>query len=136
MSNTFYPKGAEKILSASINFPADTLKVALVSDGYTYSAAHEFLADIGAVTVGTAQTLASKAVTGGAFDAADPDYGLIAPGSTVKAAVVYKDTGNAATSPVIAYLDQITGFPFGTNGGGVTIPWSNGAGKIFSLMPA
>lgn len=135
MPNTFYPKGAEKILRAAINFDTDTIKVAIVSDAYTYSAAHEFLADAGTL-VGTAQTLGTKATTGGVFDAADPSFGAIAPGSTAKAAILFKDTGNPSTSPLLAYIDQLTGFPFATNGGGVSIPWSNGAGKIFSLIPA
>ncbi len=135
MANTFYPKGAQKVISAQINFSADTIKAVLVPAGYTYSAAHEFLSDLGSV-VGTAQTLVSKTVDGGVFDAADADFGAIAPGSTAKAAILYKDTGNASTSPLVAYIDQLTGFPFATNGGGVSIPWSNGVGKIFSLIPA
>lgn len=135
MSNTFYPRGAEKMLTAAINYSSDTIKVGIVSDAYTYSTAHEFLSDAGTL-VGTAQTLGSKSVTGGVFDSADPAFGAIAPGSTAKALIMWKDTGNPATSPLLAYLDQLTGFPFATNGGAVTVPWSNGPGKIFSLMPA
>ena len=135
MSNTFYPKGAEKILGGSINWSADTIKAAIVSDGYTYSTAHEFLTSAGTL-VGTPQTLASKTVTGGVFDAADPDFGAIVAGSTAKAVVLFKDTGNTATSPLLAYIDELTGFPFATNGGNVSIPWSNGAAKIFSLISA
>jgi hypothetical protein len=134
MSNTLYPKGAQKILSASINFASDTIKVAWVPSGYTYSTAHEFLSDLGS-TVGTAQTLANKSVTGGVFDADDVDFGAIASGSTLKAAVLYKDTGVAGTSPLIAYLDEITGLPMATNGASIEIPWNNGAGKIISLVP-
>ena len=135
MANTFYPKGAEKMLTAAINYSSDTIKVGIVSDAYTYSTAHEFLSDAGTL-VGTAQTLGSKSITGGVFDAADPAFGAIAPGSTAKALIMWKDTGNPATSPLLVYLDQLTGFPFATNGGAVTVPWSNGTGKIFSLMPA
>jgi hypothetical protein len=39
----------------------------------------------------------------------------------------------AATSPVLIYIDTITGFPLATNGGDITIQWDNGAYKIFSL---
>ncbi len=133
MANKLYPKGAEKILRGSINFDNDTIKVALVPAAYTFSAGHEFLADLGAV-VGTAQALASKTTSGGVFDAADVDFGALPPGDTIKAAVFYKDTGSAATSPLIEYADEIAGFPMATNGGGVTLPWSNGAYKIFSLV--
>ena len=133
MANKLFPKGAEKMLRASINFDTDTLKVALVSSAYTYSAAHEFLSDLG-TTVGTAQTLGGKSTTGGVFDANDADFGALAPGNTIKAAAIYKDTGSPNTSPLIAYLDEITGFPLATNGGTVTIPWSNGALKIMSMV--
>ena len=58
--------------------------------------------------VGTAQTLGTKTLTyDGAsntvrFKAADPSWS--APG-TFRYAVIYKDTGSAATSPLIGYID-------------------------------
>lgn len=133
MANTLFPKGKQKILSASINFPADTLKAVLVTDGYTYSTAHEFLSDLGANTVGTAQTLTSKTVTDGVFDAADVTFAALAPGATLKAVVLYKDTGVAGTSALIDYIDTVTGLPMATNGGDVQIQWENSGYRIFSL---
>lgn len=134
MAKTFYPKGAEKMLRSSINFDSDTIKVAILSSSYTYSTAHEFFSDVSAYVVGTPQTLTSKSTTGGVFDAADPDFGAIAAGSTMGMLVLYKDTGTAGTSPLLEYNSDVTGFPAATHGGGVTIPWNNGAGRIFSLM--
>ena len=133
MANTFYPKGAQKILGAAINFSADTIKVAAVSSGYTYSTAHEFLSDLGTI-VGTTQTLTSKSITDGVFDAADIALGALAAGSTIKALAVFKDTGSASKSPLIAYFDDVMGLPFTTNGGEVSFPWSNGPYKIISLL--
>lgn len=46
--NTSYPKGMEKLLSGSINVPANTLKAALLPAAYTYSTAHEFVSQLGA----------------------------------------------------------------------------------------
>lgn len=134
MAATFYPKGAEKILGKLIDFSADTIKMAVVTDAYTYSTAHEFFTDL--TVVGTPATLASKSITGGVFDAADTSTGVLAAGSTTKAVVLFKDTGSGATSPLLAYLDGITGFPFATTGSSGTIVWPNGSAKIFSLMPA
>ena len=135
MASTFYPKGAEKILGSLIDFSGDTIKMAVVSDAYTYSAAHEFLTDLGTV-LGTPATLASKTITGGAFDAADTSTGVLAAGSVAKAAALFKDTGNAATSPLLAYIDGLTGFPFTTTGSSGTVIWPSGTARIFSLMPA
>ena len=134
MANTTYPKGAQKILGASINLVTDTIKACLVSSSYTYSTAHEFVADLG-TRIGTDQTLTGKSIAGGAFDADDLDFGALAPGNTVKAVVIYKDTGNTSTSPVLAYLDSgpSVGLPFATNGGALTVPWNNDAKKIFRL---
>ncbi|MDD0837911.1 hypothetical protein PSQ40_04935 [Curvibacter sp. HBC61] len=134
MANALYVKGKEKILSGAINFVSDTLKVALVKNTYPQNlSTDEFLSTISSYVVGTAQTLASKSVTGGAFNAAAPVFPTVAAGDTCEAVVIYKDTGNAATSPLLAYIDVITGFPVATNGSDITVQWDGGAYKIFSL---
>ena len=133
MANTFYPKGAQKVLGGQINFSANNISVVLVPSGYTYSVAHEFLSEIGGL-VGAPVALANKDITGGVFDADDLDFGALAPGNTVKGLAIYKDTGAPATSPLLCYLDVVIGFPFATNGGGVIVPWSDGAAKILSLV--
>lgn len=134
MSNALYAKGKEKILSASINFSSDSIKAALVKNTYSVNlSTHEYLTDISTYVLNTAQTLSSKAVTNGIFDAADVTYTAVTAGDTALAVVLYKDTGTAGTSPLIAYIDTITGFPLATNGGDITIQWDNGAYKIFSL---
>ena len=134
MANKLFPKGATKILSGSINFTSDTIKVALVSSSYTYSAAHEFLSDLGATTLGTDQALASKTVTDGVFDAADSVHTAVTGGSTASAWVIYKDTGVAASSPLLMHIDTGTGFPMATNGGDITTQWSSSSSKILSLV--
>lgn len=129
MSNTSYPKGMEKLLSGSINASTDTLKAALLPSGYAFSVSHEFVSQLGSI-IGTAQTLANKTVTGGVLDADDLDFGALAPGSTIGSVVIFKDTGNTSTSPVLFFFDTVTGLPMATNGGAVTIPWDNGVKKI------
>ena len=134
MANALYVKGKEKILSASINFTSDTIKVALVKNTYPQNlSTDEFYTSISTYVVGTPQTLGSKTVTGGVFDAADVTFAAVAAGDTLEGVVIYKDTGVAGTSPLLAYIDTITGFPLATNGGDITIQWDNGAYKIFSL---
>jgi hypothetical protein len=134
MANALYAKGKEKILAGSINFPSDTIKVALIENTYAQDlAADEFYSVLSAHVVGTPQTLASKTTTAGVFDAADATFTAVAGGDTCEAVVIYKDTGVAGTSALLAYIDVITGFPLATNGGDITIQWDNGSFKIFSL---
>lgn len=125
-----YPLGKKKLLDADIDLLADDIKAAFVLDTYTYSGADEFLDDVDVATNGATSNLSSKSTTGGVFDAADasatPDTS-----QDVNAVVLYKDTGSAATSPLIAY---ITGFsPFTTTGAAVPLAWSNGDAKIFRI---
>lgn len=136
MANALYPKFKEALLSQSpsIDLDADTIKVALVDTGTTaYSSAHDFYNDISSAVVGTPQTLANKTVTNGVFDADDVTFTAVS-GNSVEALVVYKDTGNAATSPLIAYLDTgYAGLPVTPNGGNITVTWDSGSNKIFAL---
>jgi hypothetical protein len=136
MANALYAKGKEKLLSSSnsISLDTDTIRVALVKSTYTpILTTDEFYSQLSAYVVGTPQTLASKAITSGIFDAADPTWPTVASGDTLKGVVIYKDTGSAATSPLLAFIDTIVGFPLATNGGDITVQWDNGVYKIFSL---
>jgi hypothetical protein len=134
MANALYTKGKEKMLSAQINFPSDTLKVALVLNTYPQNlTTNEFYTSISTYVIGTPQTLTSPTVTAGVFDAADVTFTAVTAGSTCEGVVIYKDTGVAGTSPLIAYIDTITGFPLATNGGDITVQWDAGTYKIFSL---
>lgn len=135
MANAIYPKYKETILGAATNtnLLSGTVKVALVDTGvYTYSASHQFLTSLTGVT-GTAQTIgATKSVTNGVFDGGDVTFSAVPGTTSVEALVIYVDTGSAATSPLVAYIDDgVTGLPVTTNGGDITVTWN--ASGIFAL---
>ena len=132
MTNVLYPKGKEKFLSGSINLPSDTIKIGLIDTGvYTYNSANEFWSSASSALIGTAATLASKTVTSGTFDAADVTFTAVS-GSSVEALIIYKDTGSAATSPLIAFIDvAASGLPVTPNGGDITVTFN--ASGIFSI---
>lgn len=133
MANGLYDFGRESFLSGDISWDADTIKCVLVDTGtYTVNlATHQYLSSLSG-TVGTAATLGTKTVTAGVADAADVTYTAVT-GATCEAVVIYKDTGVAATSILIAYIDTATNLPVTPNGGNIGISWDNGASKIFKL---
>ena len=134
MANALYRKGAEKMLSGQINFMGDTIVARLARDTYAQNlTTDEFLSSVPAVTGATDQTLASKSVTDGVFNAANVTFAAVPTGQTAEGVVLAKWTGSDATSPVLAYIDVITGFPLAANGGDIVIQWDAGAFKIFSL---
>lgn len=134
MANALYPLWKEQLLqfTANNNLSAGTVKVALIDTGvYTYSSAHQFYSSASAAAVGTPQTIGSKTFTNGVFDGADVTFTAVT-GNSVEALIIYIDTGTAATSPLVAYIDtSVTGLPVTPNGGNISITW-NGSG-IFAL---
>lgn len=134
MANALYPKWKEQLLqfTANNNLSAGTVKVALVDTGvYTYSSTDQFYSSVSSAVVGTPQTIGSKTFTNGVFDGADVTYTSVT-GNSVEALVIYVDTGSAATSPLVAYIDtSVTGLPVTPNGGDITITWN--ASGIFAL---
>jgi len=135
MANALYDKGREGILDGSIAFIADNIKAVLV-DTAAYAvnlATHANLSDIAAgARISTSANLASKTATGGVADAADPTFTSVT-GATVEAVILYKDTGTASTSRLLAYIDTGTGLPVTPNGGDITVQFASTANKIFKL---
>ena len=134
MANALYPKWKQALLEFTTNNDLDgqTVKVALIDTGtYTYNSANQFWSSASSASVGTPQTLGSKTFTNGTFDAADVTFTAVT-GSSVEALILYIDTGSAATSPLVAYIDtSVTGLPVTPNGGDITITWN--ASGIFTL---
>lgn len=134
MANALYGLGKERLGTAGINLLTDTIKARLVKNTYAQNlSTDEFISSVTKITGTTDQTLTGKSFTLGVFDAADITFTAVPAGETSEGVVLYKDTGVEGTSPVIAYIDTITGFPLATSGGNITVQWDNGAYKIFSL---
>lgn len=137
MASAVYPLAKQSFISQSpsIDLDTDTIKVALVNitTDYTYSAAHQYLSSVTTYAGTTDQTLGTITVTNGVFNAAGATFTSVAISGTktVGALVIYKSTGVAGTSPLIAYIDGFTAVT--PNGGNITITWDTGSSKIFAL---
>ena len=148
MSNALYPKFKEALLNqaagtAAINLSSDTnIKVALVNitgstNAYTYSSSHQYFSSVStnsaAVVSTNYATLLNRVVTNGVFDADDQTFATVSGTNVIGALVIFKDTGTASNSPLIAFLDAGAGLPITPNGGSVTVSWDSGANRIFAL---
>lgn len=135
MANTLYDKARERFLRGQINWDTDTMKVCLVDKNvYTPNfTTHEYLSDVsGSAIIAAGVTLTGKSSTGGAADANDVTFTAVS-GAESEALIIYKDTGDTATSPLLALIDSATGLPITPNGGDIIVVWDNGANKIFKL---
>lgn len=137
MANRLYPLYKQALLGAGVNLAAGSVKAQLIDAGaYTYSDAHQFLSSVPAgAKIGAAVSLTSKTVAAGVFDAADATFTSVPAGSgsasAVEALAIYRDTGDASTSELIAYIDTASGLPFAPDGGNLTVTWDEAG--IFSL---
>lgn len=133
MANVLYDKGREGFLDGSIDWDTDDIRVVLVASAYTFSAAHDFMDDIGANDNGRSAALAGKTVTSGVADANDTTITATAA-VACEALVIFQHTGVDATARLIAYIDTATGLPFTPSASQVVnITWDSGANKIFKL---
>ena len=133
MANALYPKWKEQLLqfTANNNLSSGTVKVALVTAGYTYSSTDQFYSSVSASVVGTPQTIGSKTFTNGVFSGSNVTFTAVS-GSQVTKLVIYIDTGTSSTSPLVGYLDTgVTNLPVTPNGGDISITWN--ASGIFAL---
>jgi hypothetical protein len=133
MANAIYPKYKQSLLAgdANISLTTGSVRVALVDTNvYSYNAAHDFLNDVTGITA-TSAALGTKTVTDGTFAAGSATFTSVT-GNQSEALVIYIDTGVAATSRLVAFLDtSITGLPVTPNGGDITVSWN--ASGIFRI---
>lgn len=134
MANALYRNAATLLLTAQLDLSSAPLKVALVDTGvYTFDAAHQFASELTGAIIGTPASLTGQSVVDGVFDANNVTFSGVT-GPTAEAVVIFRDTGDLATSPLLLYWDTgVAGLPFTPNGGDATVAWSNGATKILSL---
>jgi hypothetical protein len=130
VASAHYNNALEQYTKKVLDLVNDTIKVRLVrTSAYTFSQTHTIITDLPSAIV-TDVTLGSKVVTGGTLDAADAAFLAVPAGAAIDALVVLKDTGTAATSFLLAYIDGFTVTP---NGGDITIQWQNTTPWIFKI---
>jgi hypothetical protein len=107
--------------------------LALIDTGvYTYNTAHQYRSDVSNSAVISTATLTTKTITNGVFDADDATFTSVT-GANCEALILFADTGVQGTSRLVAYIDSATGLPILPNGGDITVAFSAGANRIFSL---
>jgi hypothetical protein len=135
MANAMYAKGLEAFLSGKINWESDAIKAVLIDTSlYTPDLnAHQYLSHVPlAARTAVSPVFQAKSTTNGVADAADVTFPSVV-GAQSEALAIFKDTGDAETSPLICFIDTATGLPVTPGGSDISVVWDNGANKIFRL---
>jgi hypothetical protein len=139
VSNSLYSTARQAFLSGAINWSSDTIKVSAVNTStggsdYTVNLATDQYFNIipSAAVIATSSALTTPTVTAGVARADNVNFGSVT-GNRIDALVIWKDTGNPSTSPLIGIIDTGTGLPLTPNSGAIEISWDSGANGIFAL---
>lgn len=124
MANALYTKGKEGLLDGSIIWTTGNIRAVLVAGSlYTPDLANDtYLSDIPtAARVATSSTIGGKTATGGIAFGASNTIMSVTGTESVSMIAIFNDTGNPATSRLLALYDTVDGLPFTPNGGDVEI---------------
>lgn len=102
--------------------------------GYTYSSAHDYLDDVtgaGGTVVASSAAFSGKTTTSGTADAADVTFSAVSAGADITSVLIYVEGATDADRRLIAYIDG--GLPVTPDGSDITVQWSSGSDKIFTL---
>ena len=136
MANAIYDKYKEALLSGSSDSALSTSNVVvslLNSDVEVYTSTDQFYSDVTTAN-GVIATVALQDITvsDGVFDANNVTFESVSEQTECEALLFWIDTGNTATSRLIAYMDtNIDGLPITPDGSNVDITWSTDG--IFKL---
>ena len=136
MASGLFDNGRKLFLEGAIHWVtsgSEDMRCALIDSGVTVPnlATHDFYDDLSSAVVGTpvSFTMSTLTSTAGAADGEDIVFTSVS-GNSVEGVIIYKWTGTAGTSPLIAWIEftQIT-----PNGGNITIQWQATTPFIFKL---
>lgn len=134
MANALYVPFRNGVLGSHatrVDLDADTIKAVLIDHGADTpnTTTDDFYNDISAGLIGALSSAFTNKTIGtvaaGVFDADNVTFTAVT-GNSVESVNILKDTGNSATSDLIAYFDTATGLPVTPNGGDITVTWAGG----------
>jgi len=101
------------------NLKTLTIKVALMTNSYTYDNNHVYYSDISSNVIGIPQTISNLQIYDkGLYSTSLLEFPAIASGSTINSISIYIDSGSPSTSYLIGNYSSpgISNVPYSTNG--------------------
>jgi hypothetical protein len=132
MANQLFSKARQRFANKEIEWDSDTIKAWLVDNTYAFSEAHEFLASIAPTARIAEVALTTPTLVDGFCDGDPLVYTTVVATNPITRVVMYIDTGDPATSPLLANFDVINGFPIIADGDYTVYP-DAGFGGYFRI---
>lgn len=141
MANLLVPSGRSYFARGEVAWESDEIRALAMDVGGIYTEAEldalEFQGDLDGGDILDSVTLSGTTVLqGGVCDADDTFWTGVTSGLTIRAMIITKWTGDAATSPLLYYADRNEdGSTINRSSDGTPIPltWSSSAFRVFKL---
>ena len=116
MANRPFVEGLQGLIAGDFSLDSGNWKAVLIDTGTvtpnTAAGGHDFYNDVSAGAVGSpSSAFTSLSVADGVWDFDDPTM-TGTGGNSAENMIIFLDTGNAATSPLLLLFDTGTGLPF------------------------
>jgi hypothetical protein len=142
---SLYTAGRNLMLAGGVDYESDLLRVALVQIAGTRNApytvdlgSHQFLSSIPALAFADTSDILINTTFNGGVLTAEPvvcDRVQSMPDLVqVGAIVVWKDTGDRNTSPLLAYSSNVTGLPYGPLGNDILVDFYGVNNHVFTVQ--
>jgi hypothetical protein len=115
VNSQLYPKARQRFGKAQLNWEAHDFRVVFMAATYNPDFTDEFISEVSPLSrIATSSLLTNLTITDGIARADPIEFGLIADSRQISQAILYRDTGDESTSPVVFYFgeEDLVGEPF------------------------
>jgi len=132
MGNSLYNYSKELLLSGSLDLLTDDIKAILVDNTYVpNTSTDQYVDPVLGFAITTGISLLNKSISAGTFSADPITFSAVM--GNIYFIIIYRDTGDPTTSPLICLFDSVPGFPVNATGDDYTINWNSGSNQLFSV---
>lgn len=134
MATFKYDHACDMFASAQLSWISGSIKAMLVANSYGPLRTHKFVSEVfvGAILLRTDELL-NRATNAGVCRGDVPELLAFEAGEPVVALILYADTGDDTTSPLIYYSSDGPGFPFTPTGFNYFIGYDQSNGGFFQV---
>jgi hypothetical protein len=127
-----YDNYREEAGNGTMQWPTLNVKLAFVSILYEPDPAHVFLSEVEGL-LATSGSFTNLFITDGYATGLCPEFLLLRNDDPITGALLFDDTGDPATSKLIAYSDDGPAFPFTAIGFDYTVAYNAAEGGWFRI---
>lgn len=136
MASQLYPSSRQMFLTAQLSWLVGDYKAILLPESYNFDDEDVYLADVfSGVRIAISELIENKTAVDGIASCDPIEFPQLVDNRNVAKAIIFKDTGDEATSPLVVFLDSesLFGVPFQPVGLDYFITPSVLEGGIFRL---